>query len=103
MDNPPVTVSTEHAEVVIRGMTTKGRTFRPSDWADRLAGLLSRMGGDNRLNYFPGVQPVTRAGVRCVVVDLELERGDRPAFKFLMDFARDNDLEIVPGRQAPRD
>ncbi|MCP5278255.1 MAG: DUF3579 domain-containing protein [Thiobacillus sp.] len=91
------------SEVVIRGVTTRGRTFRPSDWADRLAGLVSQVGSDNRLNYCPHVQPVTRAGVRCVVVNRALEDQDSRMFQFLLDFARDNDLEVVDGRQKPRD
>ena len=89
-------------EVVIRGITTQGRTFRPSDWADRLASIVGHVGGDNRLNYSPAVQPVTRAGVRCVVIDRKLANVDARVFKFLMDFATANDLEVVDGRQAVR-
>ena len=89
-------------EVVIRGVTTQGRTFRPSDWADRLAGVVCQMGPDNRLNYSPDVQPVTRAGVRCVVINRELAVRDSSTFRFLLAFAGENDLEIVDGRQAAR-
>jgi hypothetical protein len=90
-------------EVVIRGVTRQGRTFRPSDWADRLASILSNVGSDNRLNYSPQVCPVTRSGIRCVVVDKVLEQQDPRVFKFLMDFAGENDLEIIPGRQLARE
>jgi hypothetical protein len=96
-------VPPEGTEVVIRGVTTQGRTFRPSDWADRLAGLVSEMGTDHRLNYGPYVQPVTRAGVRCVVINRILEQADSIMFRFMLDFARDNDLEVVDGRRNPRD
>jgi hypothetical protein len=94
----------EHSagEVVIRGITSQGRQFRPSDWADRLASVLSHVGDDNRLNYSPQVCPVTRAGVRCVVIKNDLERQDPRVFKFLMDFARENDLEVISGRQVSR-
>lgn len=104
MDNSTVAdvVDSECAEVVIRGITTKGRPFRPSDWADRLAGLVSQVGMDNRLNYCNGVQPVTRAGVRCVVINRILEQQDGRMYRFLLDFAQDNDLEVVQGRQQPR-
>ena len=94
--------SVENTEVVIRGLTSQGRTFRPSDWADRLAGLVSEVGMDNRLNYSHGVQPVTRSGVRCVVISRALAQQDSRIFQFLLDFARDNDLEVVDGRQNPR-
>lgn len=89
-------------EVVIRGVTSQGRQFRPSDWADRLASILSHVSNDNRLNYSPSVCPVTRAGIRCVVVQKELESQDPRVFKFLMDFARENDLEVMPGRESAR-
>ncbi len=89
-------------EVVIRGVTSQGRPFRPSDWADRLASILSHVGSDNRLVYSPRLCPVTRAGVRCVVIQPELAAQEPRVFKFLLDFARDNDLEVIPGRQAAR-
>jgi hypothetical protein len=95
--------SLEGAEIVIRGVTLKGRTFRPSDWADRLAGLVSEMGTDHRLNYGPYVQPVTRAGVRCVVISRSMEQRDGPMFRFMLDFARDNNLEVVDGRLKSRE
>ncbi len=89
-------------ELVIRGVTIQGRIFRPSDWADRLAGVVSHVGPDHRVNYSPDVQPVTRAGVRCVVIKRELARRDARMFRFLLDFARENDLEVASGRQLPR-
>jgi len=89
-------------EIVIRGVTTQGRTFRPSDWADRLAGIVSHVSSDNRLNFSPDVQPVTRAGVRCVVISRRLAAQDARVFKFLLDFASENNLEIVDGRKVER-
>jgi hypothetical protein len=89
-------------EVVIRGVTLQGRTFRPSDWADRLAGICSHVSPDNRLNFSPDVQPITRAGVRCVVINSRLAVLDSRIFKFLLDFARENDLEVVDGRKQGR-
>jgi hypothetical protein len=89
-------------EVVIRGVTSQGHLFRPSDWADRLACILSHVGGDNRLVYSPRLCPVNRAGIRCVVIQPELATQEPRVFKFLLDFARENDLEVIPGRQAPR-
>jgi len=90
-------------EIVIRGLTGAGRTFRPSDWAERLASVASHMGTDNRLNYLPSVRPVTRDGIRCVVISLALEQKEARLFRFLLDFAKQNDLVIVGGRQSPRD
>lgn len=99
----PAAMSNEFAgEIVIRGVTTKGRVFRPSDWAERLASIVSHVSDDNRLNYSLDVHPVTRAGVRCVVIAIDLERKDARVYQFLMDFARDNDLDVCDGRQSAR-
>jgi len=89
-------------EVIIRGITRQGKIFRPSDWADRLASILSQVGHDNRLRYSTQLCPVTREGVRCVVIQRILEAEDPRMFKFLLDFADSNELEVLPGRQNER-
>ncbi len=89
-------------EVIIRGITRQGKIFRPSDWADRLASVLSQVGHDNRLRYSTQLCPVTREGIRCVVIQRILEEEDPRMFKFLLDFADSNELEVLPGRQAER-
>ncbi|NWG87431.1 MAG: DUF3579 domain-containing protein [Hydrogenophilaceae bacterium] len=89
-------------ELVIRGLTNAGRKFRPSDWAERLCGVFAAVGPDNRTQYSAHIFPITREGMYCVVVNRKLEDADPMAFRFLMDFARDNDLQVVEGRHAPR-
>ena len=89
-------------EIVIVGTTTAGRSFRPSDWAERLSGMMSIFGEDRHLSYSPYLKPVMAAGVRCVVVDRELERIDPAAYSFLMGFARDNELVLRAGRRQQR-
>jgi len=93
---------TDALEIVIVGTTIEGRTFRPSDWAERLCGMMSVFGEDRHLSYSPYLKPVVSAGVRCVVVDRELERIDPPAYSFLLGFARDNELMLRPGRRKIR-
>lgn len=90
------------AEFVIEGVTVEGKPFRPSDWAERLCGCLSTVGHDNRLQYSPYVHPVTSGGVRCVVVDMRLETIEPKAYRFLLNFAKDNELRTRSGRAAPR-
>jgi hypothetical protein len=92
----------EFDEYVIRGETRAGRKFRPSDWAERLCSLFADMGPDHRTHYSPHVIPVSRDGLPCVVVNKALQTEDPRAFKFLMDFARDNDLQVVEGRKTAR-
>ena len=46
-------------EFVIQGLTLDGKPFRPSDWAERLCGVMAAFGGDHRMQYSPYVHPVT--------------------------------------------
>ena len=85
-------------EIVIQGVTEAGRTFRPSDWSERLCGMMSVFSEDRHLSYSPYLKPVVSGGLSCVVIDRKLETLDPPAFQFLMDFASDNELVTRPGR-----
>lgn len=87
-------------EYIIRGETNTGRRFRPSDWAERLCGLFAQLDANNRMRYSPHVFPIRLDGVACVVVNRALETEDPMAFKFLMDFARDNDLKVTEGEET---
>lgn len=95
-------MSGPHLEIVIVGVTHTGRTFRPSDWAERLCGCMLLFGEDQRINYSPFLKPVIAAGIKCVVIDRRLEVTNPEAFSFLMSFARDNELQIRPGRHEVR-
>ncbi len=87
-------------ELIIQGLTTSGRTFRPSDWAERLSSVLSTFGEDHRMTYSPYVRPMTLDGVKCVVVDKQLQSEQPAAFSFLMSFARENDLTVLDPAQT---
>jgi len=86
----------------IQGVTLEGRTFRPSDWAERLAGAMSsfRPGGGAGgigafIGYSPYCIPQVVDSVKCVIVN-EALRGIEPmAWDFVMNFARDNHLKVV--------
>lgn len=87
-------------EVFIQGVTADGRTFRPSDWAERLAGVMSsfRPGGPrpgSHLGYSPWCIPTTIDGIKCVVVHPDLRDYDPMAWDFVMNFARDNGLQVA--------
>jgi hypothetical protein len=85
-------------ELVIQGLTHSGERFRPSDWAERLCGMMSVFGEDRHLSYSPYLKPVIADGLSCVVVDGRLKSIDGAAFQFLLGFARDNELRMRPGR-----
>ncbi|MEW5943787.1 MAG: DUF3579 domain-containing protein [Pseudomonadota bacterium] len=88
------------SEIIIQGITKSGRTFRPSDWAERLSGVMSTVGADNRMSYSPYVRPVTVNGVKGVWVDKKLQEVDARAYNFLLAFARDNELQVLDSDEA---
>ncbi len=89
-------------EMVIVGASASGAVFRPSDWAERLCGVIAVFGEDQRINYSPFLQPIFCEGVRAIVVDTQLMELEPAAFEFLMSFARDNELKVRSGRGEPR-
>ena len=48
------------------------------------------------------MQPITVNGVRCVVVDRRLEQIEPMAYRFLVNFAKDNELRVREGRIEER-
>ncbi len=84
---------------LIVGLTSSGRAFRPSDWADRLAGVMSSFqppgaAPSTRLQYSPFAVPGRHQGAPCVRVDPKIAQVEPMALTFLFNFARDNDLLI---------
>jgi hypothetical protein len=82
--------------------------FRPSDWAERLAGAMScfRPGGavggpGAHIGYSPYCVPTTIDGVKCVVVNEALREIEPRAWDFVMSFARDNELQVIEACLLP--
>ncbi|HEX6703528.1 MAG TPA: DUF3579 domain-containing protein [Albitalea sp.] len=87
-------------QVFIQGITQDGKTFRPSDWAERLCGAMScfrpeGMGGGigAYIGYSPYCVPRVINGVKCVIVNERLREIEPMAWDFVMNFARDNQLQ----------
>ena len=96
------------SEFFIQGLTLEGKTFRPSDWAERLAGAMScfRPGGGRGgigayIGYSPYCVPRVINGVKCVIVNEELKRLEPMAWDFVMNFARDNHLQVTEACLLP--
>jgi len=92
-------------QIFIQGLTRDGRTFRPSDWAERLAGAMScfRPGGGKGgigsfIGYSPYCVPRVIEGVKNVIVDERLRALEPMAWDFVMNFARDNGLQVFEGQ-----
>ena len=95
-------------EVFIQGITLSGQTFRPSDWAERLAGAMScfrpegTTGGIGAfIGYSPYCVPRVINGVKCVIVDERLRESAPMAWDFVMNFARDNELQVAQACLLP--
>ena len=94
-------------EVFILGLTQQGRTFRPSDWAERLAGAMScfKPGGMSgpmaHIGYSPYCVPTSVDNVKCVVVNEALRDLEPMAWDFVMNFARDNELQVLEACLLP--
>lgn len=105
---PPVV---KPREFFIQGVTLAGRTFRPSDWSERLAGALSsfrpRSGGaagggiGANIGYSPYCVPRVIEGIKCVIVNEALRDLEPMAWDFVMNFARDNELQVVEACLLP--
>lgn len=100
-------LSTRHADDALRegsraprsftiiGATANGKPFRPSDWCDRLCGVMSSFGSQRKMRYSPFVRPgCWITGEKCVFVDARLYELEPLAYNFLMHFARDNGLRV---------
>lgn len=101
-------MSAERKEVFIQGVTKDGQTFRPSDWAERLAGAMScfRPGGSRGgissfIGYSPYCVPRVINGVKCVIVNEALRKIEPMAWDFVMNFARDNNLQVAEACLLP--
>src|SRR5690242_755753 len=94
-------------EFFIQGRTTDGRQFRPSDWAERLCGVMAcfrpegSKGRNSHLQYSPYVRPTVLGGVKSVVVNEALREIEPLAYHFVLNFAKDNNLQIVDACLLP--
>jgi Protein of unknown function (DUF3579) len=89
-------------EFIIQGLTKDGRTFRPSDWAERLAGAMScfRPGSAGKagigafIGYSPYCVPTSVGDINAVIVNEALREIEPMAWDFVTNFARDNELQM---------
>ncbi len=82
-------------EIIIQSLTRAGKPFRPSDWVDRICSSYATFGDDRKLRYSPYLKPEMIDGIRCLAVDLELRKVNPDGFAELMQFAEENQLNII--------
>ncbi|CAK7058692.1 MAG: hypothetical protein MESAZ_01518 [Saezia sanguinis] len=102
--------TTKSTHTFIQGITSSGRKFRPSDWAERLAGVMSqfrpgvcKMQRSTFLTYSPWCVPTLVGDIKCVAVNHELQKANPQAWSFVMSFASDNDLQVSEACLVPDD
>ena len=86
--------------IVIEGVDHDGHKFRPSDWAERVAAILASYDDLRRLRYSDDVSPCTIQGKRCLLVARDMETRNPDGYKFVMQFANDNELNIQQDRRS---
>ena len=103
-----ITTNPKPREFFIQGLTLDGQPFRPSDWAERLAGAMScfrpdgvRGGIGAFIGYSPLCVPRTINGVKCVIVNESLRDIEPMAWDFVMNFAKDNQLQLAEACLVP--
>ena len=85
--------------LIIQGETQDGRKFRPSDWAERMSGMLSTFGDDHRIHYSPKLRPISLDCTKCIVLHKSLEESHPGTYKQIMDFATRNNLTITESQE----
>lgn len=84
----------ENKKIIIEGVTAQGKTFRPSDWAERMSGTLASF-KNSRIRYSPLLQPsVNSEGYHCVLLDPKLKESSPQIYQAILDFAKANHLRI---------
>lgn len=94
-------MSYEKSGFLILGITDHGRKFRPSDWIERIATVFAHFDARQRLRYNAMVTPVCYKEERCLFLDKNLESLAPESYKFVMDFANSNQLQIIDLNPAP--
>lgn len=85
----------DKTEIIIESTTRDGKAFRPSDWIDRICSSYATFGENRKLRYSPYLKPEVISGVRCLVVDMKLKDVNPEGFEELMQFANENQLNIL--------
>lgn len=89
----------KNKKIIIEGITEEGKTFRPSDWAERVSGSLASF-KNSRIHYSPLLQPsVNREGYKCILLDPKLKESSPQVYQAILDFAKTNQLKICDEEQ----
>ena len=89
-------------ELLILGITPENRPFRPSDWTERICGVIANYDSKGRWAYSELAQPVMHEGRVGVKIKTALAEMNPNAYQFIIGFAQNNHLRIIPsGKMIP--
>ena len=81
--------------IIIEGLTSAGKPFRPSDLVDRMCSTFASFGPDRKLRFSPYLKPQVINGVRCLAVNLKLKDVNPDGYLQLVHFAEENQLNVL--------
>lgn len=81
-------------ELIIEGVTTNGTKFRPSDWVERICGMLAGF-KQQKVTYSKYLRPLVYKNINCVAVKKQMAEDIPDIYAFIMQFASDNKLLVV--------
>jgi hypothetical protein len=81
--------------LIIQGVTVRGQSFRPRDWAERLCVCVATVGPGRRQQFSPHVYISFLPGVKSLIVERGLWENNPKNYDFLVSFARDNNLKVI--------
>ena len=79
----------------ITGLTSGGKKFHPSDWAERISGSMSQYSQKKKkIIYSPLIRPSQEDGNKCIIIDEQLQQDNPSFYTHVINFAENNDLQI---------
>ena len=80
--------------IVVVGVSPEGKVFRPTNWPERIAGLLSTFEG-HRIHYSPLLRPgQTKEGFGCIIMSTELLHHNKALYDYVISFSKENNLTL---------
>ncbi len=89
--------------IIILGSSVDGKKFRPSDWCDRLHGILNSFDSDEAVTYSNYVNLVNYDNKKAIMVSEDLAEVNSKLFNFYINFAKNNNLMTVNISNEERD
>lgn len=80
---------------IIEGITTGGRKFRPSNWAERLSELLVTIDHSGVPLYHPELRPIHRDDGQALFASHALQAEHPAVWEQISAFARLHDLRVT--------